>query len=205
METQNVLVINGHPDKISFNEEIAQTYLKEMEKLGIKATYMPIRDLNFDPNLKYGYRLRSELEPDLIKAIDLIKKSTHVVWIHPLWWFGLPALMKGFIDRTFLPSIAFNYTSEGELQQLLAGKSARIISTGDGDAETYEKVYHNSGIVQLKTGILEFTGFDPILVKYIAPIMDKTPEELSAYLNEVKTAVQEDFNMITKKAETTVS
>ncbi|ASW73737.1 hypothetical protein IQ37_15585 [Chryseobacterium piperi] len=198
METQNVLVINGHPDKISFNEEIAQTYLKEMEELGIKATYLPLRDLNFDPNLKYGYRVVSQLEPDLEHAIGLIKRSTHIVWIHPLWWFGLPAMMKGFIDRTFLPGVGFKYI-DGKLKPLFTEKSARIISTGDGDAETYEKVFHNSGIVQLKTGILEFTGMEPVSVNYIESLIEKTPEEIVAYLDVVKAAAQEDFEMITNK------
>jgi NAD(P)H dehydrogenase (quinone) len=63
--------------------------------------------LEFNPNLAFGYRKRTELEPDLLEAIEKIKKSDHIVWIFPMWWYGYPALMKGFIDRTFLPGITF--------------------------------------------------------------------------------------------------
>lgn len=200
MKTKNVLVINGHPDKNSFNEEIAQAYLKEMAHLGMETTYMPLRDLEFDSNLKYGYRLIGELEPDLVEAIELIKKSTHVVWIHPVWWLSFPALMKGFIDRTFLPDVAFKYIKGAEfIEPLLTGRSGRIITTGDGDEEMYERVFHKSGIVQL-TIIMNATGFDPVLAKYIGPVIEKTREELNVYLNEVRDVAKEDFKMITNKA-----
>ncbi|ASW76423.1 hypothetical protein IQ37_07725 [Chryseobacterium piperi] len=197
METKKVLVINGHPDKISFNEEIAQAYLKELADLGTEATYLPLRDLKFDPVLRNGYRLISELEPDLKNAVELIKKSTHIVWIHPLWWFGMPALLKGFIDRVFLPDIAFSFNKEtGEEKPLLGGRSARIISTGDAGKDLYEKVFNNSAITQLKLGILEFSGFDPVSVNYIAPIYLKTREELDVYLDEIRAAAKEDFKLI---------
>jgi putative NADPH-quinone reductase len=47
-----------------------------------------------------------ELEPDLIDVIDIIKSWTYL-WVFPMWWYGYPALMKGFIDRTFLPRITY--------------------------------------------------------------------------------------------------
>ncbi len=65
-------------------------------------------DLNFNPNLEFGYRQRTKLEPDLIDAIEKIKKADHIVWVFPMWWYGYPALLKGFIDRTFLPGITFD-------------------------------------------------------------------------------------------------
>ena len=59
--------------------------------------------------MRFGYKQRLELEPDLLAAIDAIKACDHMVWVHPVWWGGLPALLKGFIDRMFLPSIMFDY------------------------------------------------------------------------------------------------
>jgi putative NADPH-quinone reductase len=64
-------------------------------------TQINIADLDFNPNLEFGYRKRTELEPDLLEAIEKIKKADHIVWVFPMWWYGYPALMKGFIDRAF--------------------------------------------------------------------------------------------------------
>lgn len=49
-------------------------------------------ELEFNPNLKFGYRKRMELEPDLVDAIDKIKKADHNVWMFPIWWYGYSAI-----------------------------------------------------------------------------------------------------------------
>lgn len=185
MDTQKVLVINGHPDKVSFNEEIAQTYIQTMKNAGVEVDYLPIRDLKFDPNLRNGFRVPQELEPDLVKSIELLKKSTHTVWIHPVWWFGLPALLKGYIDRTFLSGIAFKFT-ENEMQKLYEGRSARIIYTADTTEVEYEKTFSNSGLVQLKTGVLEFSGFSPVNHNHLSTFFDSDRAKKDDFLKQVQ-------------------
>lgn len=63
--------------------------------------------MDFNPNLEFGYRKKSELEPDLLDAQAKLKWADHVVWIYPVWWSSVPAIMKGFIDRILLPGFAF--------------------------------------------------------------------------------------------------
>ncbi len=67
-----------------------------------------ISDLGFNPNLEFGYKKRTELEPDLLEAIEKIKKADHMVWIFPMWWFGCPGFIKSFIDRTFYQEYPMN-------------------------------------------------------------------------------------------------
>ena len=88
--------------------------------------------MDFQLNLEHGYHKRIPLEPDLLEALEKIKNADHMVWVHPIWWYSMPALLKGFIDRTFLPGIAFK-SKEGNVfpEQLFKGKSARIITTSD--------------------------------------------------------------------------
>jgi Putative NADPH-quinone reductase (modulator of drug activity B) len=57
----------------------------------------------------YGYRKRTELEPDLLQAWDMLQWAEHIVWIYPTWWASPPALLKGFIERLFLPGFTFEY------------------------------------------------------------------------------------------------
>lgn len=192
MNTQKVLVINGHPDKISFNEEIAQTYIQTMKNAGVEVNYLPIRDLDFNLNLKNGFRLPQELEPDLLKAVALLKESTHTVWIHPLWWYGMPALLKGFIDRTFLSGIAFEFTANG-MEKLFTGRSARIIYTADTPEDEYEKTFSKSGLKQLKTGVLEFSGFSPVTHNHLSTFFDGDRARKDGFLKQVHEIAMEDI------------
>jgi NAD(P)H dehydrogenase (quinone) len=104
---KKILVINGHPNSESFNFGIAAAYKAGAEESGAEVRSINIADLNFNPNLQFGYRKRTELEPDLLHAWEQILWADHLVWIHPVWWGGIPAIMKGFIDRLFLPGFCF--------------------------------------------------------------------------------------------------
>src|SRR5256885_16433644 len=72
------------------------------------------------------YRQDQPLEPDLQRAQADILWASHLAWAYPTWWGGLPALLKGFIDRIFLPGFAFKYRKGSVLwDRLLAGRTAR--------------------------------------------------------------------------------
>jgi hypothetical protein len=65
--------------------------------------------LDFDPSLHEGYRQVQPLEADLLAAQEAILWAEHLVFAYPIWWGGAPALLKGFVDRAFLPGFAFKY------------------------------------------------------------------------------------------------
>ncbi|MEJ7676773.1 MAG: NAD(P)H-dependent oxidoreductase [Segetibacter sp.] len=107
MTKKKILIISGHPDKESFNFGLSEAYKKGAISSGVDIKEIVVRDLEFNPNLQFGYRKRTELEPDLIDAKEKIKWAEHLVWIYPVWWGSIPAILKGFIDRVFLPGFAF--------------------------------------------------------------------------------------------------
>ena len=165
---QNILIINGHPNKDSFNFAIVNAYKKGAISRGAVVKEIIIADLKFNPNLQFGYQQRIELEPDLIIAWEKIKWADHLVWVHPVWWGGLPALTKGFIDRVFLPGFAFKYRENSVFwDKLLKGKTAHIITTLDQPSWYYRFVYGRPSINQLKKSTLEFCGVKPVKVTYI--------------------------------------
>jgi len=185
-EMKQILIINGNPDKQSYNYALSEAYKKGASKTNTTITQINIADLDFNPNLKFGYRQRTELETDLINALEKIKKADHIVWIFPVWWFGYPALMKGFIDRTFLPGITFEYIEGKALpNKLLKGKTARIIVTAD-TPKWYDYLFmKRPAITQFKKGTLEYCGISPVRVTYIAPIKDSNLEFREKWLKKV--------------------
>lgn len=184
---KKVLIINGHPDRESFNWALAKTYTEAAHKVNAKVETINLIDLHFDPVLKYGYRKPYPLEPDLETAINKMKEAEHLVWVFPMWWYGMPALLKGFIDRTFLPGITFKY-QKGKLfpSKLLKGKTARIIVTADTVSWYNRWVMRNPAINQFKKGILEFCGVKPVRVTYLAPIKESSLESRKKMLLKIQ-------------------
>ncbi|MBV8326616.1 NAD(P)H-dependent oxidoreductase [Chryseobacterium sp.] len=182
---KKITVINGHPDKESFNTAIAQSYIQSAKNAGAEIRYTAIGELDFNPNLQFGYRKSMELEPDLVKALEDIHWSEHQVWIHPIWWLGMPAVMKGFFDRAFLPGITFK-RNNGISEGLLTGKSSRIITTsGDLSEEEYENIYQSSGLFQLKNGILEYCGISSVQNHFIGPFCDLNENDRKNWLDTI--------------------
>ena len=187
MKRHQVLIINGHPDPMSFNSALTEAYLKGVKSSNAEVSVISLRTLEFNPNLEFGYRKRTELEPDLLAAIAKIKAADHIVWMFPMWWCGYPALLKAFIDRTFLPGIAFDYEpGKTRPKQLLKGKTARIIITAD-TPKWYNRLFMKSpAINQLKKGTLEFCGIKPVKVTYISPIKASTSEFRNKWLLKIE-------------------
>jgi NAD(P)H dehydrogenase (quinone) len=185
--SRKILIINGHPNKESFNFGIAEAYRKGVESAGAEIREIVIAALDFNPNLQFGYQKRTELEPDLLKAWENIQWADHLVWIHPVWWGGLPAITKGFIDRLFLPGFAFQYRENSHMwDKLLKGKTAHIITTLDQPALFYRFVFRRPSVNQLKRSVLQFCGISPVKVSYIGIIKGSTPEMRKKWLEKVE-------------------
>lgn len=93
---KKILIINGHPDKESFNFALSESYKKGAEKSNATIELINIRELDFNPNLEFGYRKKSELEPDLLDAQAKLKWADHVVWIYPVWWSSVTCYYERF-------------------------------------------------------------------------------------------------------------
>lgn len=128
-----------------------------------------------------------ELEPDLLAAWELIQWADHLVWLHPVWWGSFPAIMKGFIDRLFLPGLAFKYQKDSIWwDQLLKGKTAHIITTLDQPAWYYILFFGKPSVNQLKKSILEFCGIKPVKVTYIGVIRSSNEKQRKKWIEKVK-------------------
>ncbi|WP_107039130.1 NAD(P)H-dependent oxidoreductase [Brumimicrobium mesophilum] len=184
---KQVLIINGHPDQESYNYALSEAYLNGAAKTDVQLSQINIADLKFNPNLTYGYRKRMELEPDLLDAIEKIKNADHIVWVFPMWWYGYPALMKGFIDRTFLPGITYQ-PIEGKPfpEKLLKGKSSRIIITADTPRWYDFLIMKRPTINQFKKGTLKFCGINRVKVTFISSIKGSNATFREKWLKKVE-------------------
>lgn len=168
---QKVLIINGHPDKDSFNSGLSESYKKGAEKSNAEIKELNLRELNFNLNLQFGYRKRTELEPDLLDAQEKLKWADHLVWVYPVWWGSVPALMKGFLDRILLPGFAFNKKPNSLWwDKCFKGKTARIICTMDQPAWYYKWFYGRPSHNAMKKVTMNFIGVKKVRITSIGPI-----------------------------------
>ncbi|MCG6191286.1 NAD(P)H-dependent oxidoreductase [Maribellus maritimus] len=169
--TKKILIINGHPDKGSFNFALSEAYKKGVGKSSAEIKEINIRELNFNPNLQFGYRKRTELEPDLLDAQEKLKWANHLVLVYPVWWCSVPAITKGFLDRVLLPGFAFKRRENSLFSdKYLTEKTARIICTLDQPAWYYKWIYGNPSHNAIKKGTLHYIGIKKVRITTIGPM-----------------------------------
>ena len=187
MNKTNILVIDGHPDPESYCAALARAYSEGAERSGAEVRRIALRELRFEPNLRYGYRQRTELEPDLLRAQALIREADHLVLVYPTWWGAMPAILKGFVDRVFLPGFAFRYRESSQLwDKLLVGKSARLIVTTDTPSWYNRLVYRQAVHLVMRRNILGFCGVKPVRLTVLGPVKPSTPERRAAWLERIR-------------------
>ena len=192
---KNILIINGHPNDSSFCHELAKRYQAGAKHSGATAKLVNLIDLDFSPILKHGYTKRTELEPDLIKLQNEIQNADHLVFVYPNWWGTYPALLKGFIDRVFLPKFAFKYRDNSLLwDKLLSGKTGRLIVTMDTPKWYYSLVYKKAGHNSMKKSVLNFCGVKPVKISSFGPIKTAKDQKLNKWLNSIELIGKKDGN-----------
>ncbi len=183
MHAKKIFLLLGHPDKSGLCGEFADAYEHAARDAGHTVTRMNIGEMQFDPILHKGYRAIQELEPDVLRFQEAIKMSDHFVVIHPVWWVGMPAILKGLFDRAWLPGSEFRYikTKAGKRtifwHRLMRGKTARII-IASGTAPWLVRLLPGNVNAQLKWGILWFAGFS-VRTMWVGP-SEGTPEARKA-------------------------
>lgn len=168
---KNILIILGHSDKKSFCATVADIYFEKLKKINDnEVRKIFLGELVFDPVLHNGYKEIQELEPDLKKAQADILWADHLIFVYPIWWMNMPALLKGFLDRIILPGFAYKYIN-GRPHGLLIGKTAEIIVSTGGPKIFYSWLGGKIAIKVLKNNILKFCGIKTKKVKIYGGIL----------------------------------
>jgi putative NADPH-quinone reductase len=142
-----VLIVLAHPHPKSFTAKIAKTYKEGAESAGHKIELLDL----YKTKLQLGFlkpETKKEYEtsqPVRQKLQEKLAWADEIVFIHPLWWGGPPAILKNFLDQTLTPGFAYRHAKEKKFlskrlnimpERLLKGRRARLLITCDGQAWT---------------------------------------------------------------------
>lgn len=187
---KKILIIVGHPDSGSLSAHLGDKYAEGARAKGNEVKVLKLGDLKFDPILHKGYKVIQELEPDLKMAQEEIKWCDHLVVIYPSWWSTMPAILKGFFDRIWMPGFAFHFDHAGITHGfvwhgLLHKKTARVFVLSDSPA-IFARILFGDTTNEIKKGILWFAGLRPKITK-VGGLKNASPKKIKKIIGKFYT------------------
>lgn len=142
--------------------------------------------LQYDREQKYAYE-RGSLASDIRAELDKLLWCDFLILQFPLWWYSVPAILKGWIDRVLVNGVAYGKGKRMDTGGLKGRKAMLAITTG-----CYSEMVEPDGLLgdlevnlwHLNHGTLYYTGFEVLPAFAAWSIHYTTPEQRSAYLDE---------------------
>ena len=175
-----ILIVIAHPEPKSFNAAMYRQAIQTLEKNGHEVKTSDLYGMNFNPvserenfttakNPVYFSQQAEEhfasvnngFASDILTEQDKVLWCDLMIWQFPLWWFSVPAILKGWVDKVFAMG---KFYDNGRIYEtgLLKGKKALLSITTGGPEKNYVSAKYGSTdqiLHPIQTGILEFVGF----------------------------------------------
>lgn len=179
------LIIFAHPEpKNSHNGKILEIVKEKLDQTNQKYKIIDLYAEEFDPKVNKKEWEGKTGDKTVEKYQNLVKEATRMIFIYPVWWYGAPAILKGFFDRVFTNGFAYNFEKEQMIHKIgkvcfgslcgtkmfypifnsflpvkrhLEGKKAFIIRTYGGEREAKE-LYGCATEYNVDKAILELCG-----------------------------------------------
>lgn len=186
---RRIFIWVGHPRESSLSHGLADAYERGARSQGAEIRRMNLHDMAFDPDLTEGYHQRKTLEPCLEDWREAITWATHLCWTYPQWWGGMPAKMKGVIDRAFLPGFAMKYHENDPFwDRLLTGRSADVLMTSDAPPLYDRIMYGRPAGRQVERMVLKYAGIKPVRTLQFGPVKGTDDAKIAGWLNKAEQA-----------------
>jgi NAD(P)H dehydrogenase (quinone) len=179
----NVLVVYAHQEPSSFTSSMKNTVIDTLGRQGHSVANTDLYAQGFNPTAqkwdfvttsgkhfnymleqKHAAKLDFAFAPDISSEIEKITKANLIIFVFPIWWFSVPAILKGWFDRVLAMGVAWD---SGRIYEngLLRGKQAMLVASAGGPTDYYKKEGRHRASVNdilhpVNHGTLAFCGFN---------------------------------------------
>lgn len=185
----NILIVYAHPNLRSFNQAILQTLDAALREQGHLTQTHDLYRMRFRAvldNDDLNRNWRSEPAEDTRREQEAVLWAQGLAFIYPIWWFGPPAILKGWIDRVFTRKFAFEFGPDG-MKGLLTHERALVLNTLGGDAATYQQQnWHELLVRPMSEGVLSACGVRQVIHRAFYEVTTVAPGARRAMLDEVR-------------------
>jgi NAD(P)H dehydrogenase (quinone) len=189
----NTLVVVSHPDPHSLTHQVAHSVVEAIRSTGTTVETADLAAESFDPRFSAAdlslYRGNGSTPSDVAEEQTRIDRAEHLVLVFPMYWWSMPALLKGWIDRVFVEGWAYEYGDRVFVKKLDRLTVHLVVVAGD-DADSFERhgVYQ-AVRTQIERGIIEYCGATVGSTNFLYGSDTRTREELAPEISTIGSTV----------------
>ena len=182
------LIVYCHPNPKSFCHALLEAVADKLKESGHELQVRDLYGIKFDPILSSADFMtfqEGRIPTDILAEQQYITWADTIIFIYPLWWGGFPAVLKGYIDRTFAHGFAFAGTPTGP-KGLLGGKQVLALTPQGESKEKYEKQMWPAMKMTIDCNVFEFSGMkvlEHVHFEQVPAVSDAARKE---YLRQVE-------------------
>ncbi len=212
----NVFIVHAHENENSFCSALKDRAVNHLNSNNHSVEVSDLYKMNFNPvagrndfkvlSTTNHYKMQNEqlnafkndlYADDIRTEMEKLLRADLIIFNFPLWWFSLPAILKGWIDRIFAMGFAYGGGQGVYEKGVFSGKKAFLTITTGGPEQSFFPKGRNGDLdkilYHINHGMLYFTGMqtlEPFVVYGPSRISNEERitklEEYSAYLDNVK-------------------
>lgn len=181
------LVIYCHPNPKSLSTAYRDEVVRLTRDTHNEVIVRDLYQICFQPVLSGEDFLafqKGKIPEDIKVEQDYIRWADLITFIYPIWWTGLPAILKGYIDRVFSNGFAYAQSGTGEIEKLLIGKKVIILNNIGQPYELYEKIGMLDSLKQTSDkGIFEFCGMEVLEHRFFGHLTGASKKEREGHIH----------------------
>jgi putative NADPH-quinone reductase len=187
------LLVIAHPCEDSFCHAAADAALRGLRRGGHEVDVIDLYQVGFRAAMSLEERLAYEgdspiLDEQVAEHVELLQRAEALVFVYPTWWSGLPAILKGWLERVMVPGVGFCFDERSKKVRPGLCQVRRIVGiTTYGSPRSYVRVVNDNGRRTLTRALRMSCGVRarPLWLGLYA-IDTSTPDDRRAFLRRVE-------------------
>ncbi|MDP5238466.1 NAD(P)H-dependent oxidoreductase [Uliginosibacterium sp. 31-16] len=194
----SILILLAHPKPGSFNHAIACAIRDSLQAAGKDVILHDLQAEGFDPVYTAEEMPRDASVPAAItQATHEVIEAEGLIFIHPNWWSGPPAILKGWLDRVLRPGVCYRFQTgadgKGYVHGLITAQAGLVITTANTPDEVDRAVYGDPLENFWQKCVFGFFGITRFKRLSFSPVIVSSPEQRSDWLLQAQATAREMF------------
>lgn len=190
----NVLIILGNPNSTSFNHAVAEVCKTQITENGHAVFFHDLYKEQFDAVLD---SLNVSNDNDIKLHCSHLVNCDGIIIIHPNWWGQPPAIVKGWLDRVFLPEVAYTFEKNSDdkyiSKGLLKAQFAIVINTSNTPNELEEELFKDPLETIWKNRVFKFCGVSNFIRINFRVMKESDFNQRTIWLSEIRQLIDKLF------------